>query len=63
MEDKRLMVTCNGNCIAAALYTKADVKRWIKENVIYTHMGTLVTTKTGYRYDTTIGEYYEFKRK
>ena len=42
--------------------TKSAAKKWVRENVLSTHIGEWRKTSEGYEYATSIGAYYQFRR-
>lgn len=41
--------------------TLRAAKKWVKNNILSTHMGEWIEHDDGYEYATTIGRYYRFR--
>ena len=57
---KTYIVYMNDQAVGVCKATKLDAKKWIKTNVLSTHMGQWCKMGYGLEYATTIGQYYQF---
>jgi hypothetical protein len=61
MKYEGFKIVLNGKTIGSTLSaTKADCKKWVKDNILFTHMGEWRKIQGGYEYSTTVGRYYQF---